>query len=132
MCVFMKFIEEIIPQITNLLVTKAARRSAIRYSAIYRFFDKDTPRDIVWETFEEACRRIAPTEEAIYGALMVKKGTGLPGDGFYDIFKNKRLTEYLEVTGGVRIESNELNIEQMKKITQIERERVHAHAASIT
>lgn len=128
----MEIIEEIIPQITNLLIAKAVRRSAIRYGAIYRFFDKDTPRNIVWETFEEACRRIAPSEEAIYGVLMAKKDTGLPGDGFYDIFKNKRLTEYLEVTGGVRIESNELNIEQRRIIAQIERERVHTHAASIT
>ncbi len=127
----MEIVEEVIPEIIDLLIEKASRRSAIRYSAIYEFFKKDTLQTVVWETFEEACRRIAPSEIAIYGSLLAKKGSNLPGDGFFDVFKNKRLDEYLVVTGGVRIEANNLSEEQKKTITQIERERVHQHSLAI-
>ena len=125
-------VEEVIPDIIRLLVAKASRRSAIRYGAIYEFFENDIPQPVVWETFEEACRRIAPSEVAIYGCLLAKKDSGLPGDGFFDIFKNKRLNEYLKVTGGVRLASNTLSLEQMQQIAQLERERVHQHSKTIT
>lgn len=62
---------------------------------------------------------------------MAKKETGLPSDGFYDIFKNVRRKEYLEVTGGKHLQANELNIEQMEIIAKVERERVHRHAVGI-
>lgn len=69
----MNVIEEKVPELIKLLENKARRRSAIRYSAIFDFFDPDTHRNDVWETFEEACRKIAPSEVAIYGALLAKK-----------------------------------------------------------
>jgi hypothetical protein len=125
-------IEEKVPELIKLLENKARRRSAIRYSAIFDFFDPDTHRNDVWETFEEACRKIAPSEVAIYGALLAKKNTNLPSTGFYDIFKNKRHEEYMRITGGNRLEAHDLTLEQMEEIAQLERERVHQHAVENT
>ena len=128
----MNVIEEKVPELIKLLENKARRRSAIRYSAIFDFFDPDTHRNDVWETFEEACRKIAPSEVAIYGALLAKKNTNLPSTGFYDIFKNKRHEEYMRITGGKRLEAHDLTLEQMEEIAQLERERVHQHAVENT
>ena len=124
-------VEEPIIRIKSLLIEKAARRSAIHYSAIYRYFEDTVSNFTVWKTFEEACRRIAPAEVALYGALMAKKGNNLPGDGFFDAYKNTRRNEYLEITEGQMIESNTLSPHQMQIIAQVERERVHIHARNI-
>ena len=128
----MNVIEEKVPGLIKLLENKARTRSAIRYSAIFDFFDSDTHRNDVWETFEEACRKIAPSEVAIYGALLAKKDTNLPSTGFYDIFKNTRHEEYMRITGGNRLEAHDLTLEQMEEIAQLERERVHQHAVGNT
>ena len=128
----MNVIEEKIPGLIKLLKEKARRRSAIRYSAIFNLFDSNTHIGDVWETFEEACRRIAPAEEAIYGALLAKKDTNLPSTGFYDIFKNMRHEEYLRITGGKRLEAYDLTLDQMEKIAQLERYKVHQHAMENT
>ena len=128
----MSIIEEKIPEIQSTLITKATNRSAIRYAKIFSMFDEDTPNNDIWDTFEEACMRIAPSNEAIYGALMATNKMSLPASGFYDIFKNSRYDEYIEITQGVNLEANQLSISQMKAIAQLERERVHRHAVEIT
>lgn len=126
----MNIIEDRIDPLVKLLIDKARRRSAIRYSAIYGFFDKNTPKNDVWNTFEKACRVIAPAETAIYGALMAHKHTDIPSSGFYDIFKNIRGEEYTELAGGIRLEVHQLTLAQKKSMVQVERERVHQHARS--
>lgn len=128
----MNVIEEKLPELIKFLKAKARRRSAIRYSAIFNLFDSNTHKSDVWETFEEACRKIASAEVAIYGVLLAKKDTNLPSTGFYDTFKNMRHGEYLKITGGKHLEAYDLTLEQMEKIAQLERERVHQHAAENT
>lgn len=127
----MKIIEEKVDLLAEYLVGKAKRRSAIRYSAIYGFFDKGTPKSDIWTTFEEACRTIAPAETAIYGALMARWYTNIPSDGFYDIFRNIRHSDYVLRAGGSRLEVRDLSLKQKREIAQDERERVHQHAISI-
>ena len=127
----MNVLEDVIPSLIEYLRVNALRRNGIRYSSIYRFFEPGTRQDIVWDTFEEACKRIAPPQQAIYGALLAKKGSNLPSTGFYDIFKNTRHERYMEITGGEYIEAHSLSIEQMQLIAQSERERVHLHAVEM-
>lgn len=128
----MSIIKEKIQEIENLLLEKAARRSAIRYAAIFKLFEPDTQDNDVWDTFEEACLRIAPSKVAIYGALMATKKTNLPASGFFDIFKNFRYVEFMEITNGQHLAANQLTVAQMQAIAQSERERVHSHAVQIT
>ncbi|MEX0739042.1 MAG: hypothetical protein WD071_06855 [Pseudohongiella sp.] len=128
----MDVIEEKVPRLMMFLKDKARRRSAISYSAVFNFFDSNTHRSDVWETFEEACRRIAPAEEAIYGALLAKKDTNLPSTGSYDIYKNIRHEEYLSITGVKRFEAYDLTLDQMGEIAQLERDKVYQHAIENT
>ena len=86
----------------------------------------------MWRTFEAACEEIASADEAIYGALLAKKETNLPSTGFFDLFKTKRRESFLEITGNDLLEANQLSHDQMVKIAQIERERVHQHAIQNT
>lgn len=124
----MSLIEEKLPVLIDMLTHAARRRSSIMYSSIYDIFDQETPRNDVWYTFEEACRRIAPNNIAIYGALLAEKSTGLPGTGFYEIFRNVRHDEYLRITNENNPQANRLKLEERREIAQLERERVHQHA----
>jgi hypothetical protein len=114
--------------IQTYLTEKARRRSVVPYSRIYQLFPEGTSDTDVWNTFEEACKSICKPSEAIYGALMIKKDTGLPSTGFFDIFKNTRREMYLEITNGEHLQANQLSVQQMEAITKIELEKVHSHA----
>lgn len=117
--------------IAQLLLVKATRRSAIRYSSIYKFFSPNTKKSTVWETFEKACNELATPSVAIYGVLMAEKDTDLPSTGFYDVYRNVRREEYLKITGGQNLQANQLSRYQMEQIAQDERLRVHRHATQI-
>ncbi len=123
----MKVIDAQVQPLMDFLVAKAKRRSAIRYGEIYKLFDADTRKHDVWETFEEACRRIAPNNEALYGALLAENKTDLPAIGFYDQYKTLRRTEFTKITEGVQL-LHDLTMTHKAAITHIERERVHLHA----
>ncbi|TDF34768.1 hypothetical protein EYS14_23770 [Alteromonadaceae bacterium M269] len=117
-------------RLLQYLKTSAVNRTEIPYAEIYKFFVPNPGSGAVWDTFEEVCNRLAEPKDAIYGALLAKADTSLPGEGFFDIYKNVRRASYLEVTYGESLQANQLSLEQKKMITQMERERVHQHAVS--
>lgn len=119
---------EVAERMLEYIKVKALRRSAIRYSAIYKFFPSGTSNVDVWNAFEEVCNRIAKPEDAIYGALMAKKSSLLPGAGFFDAFRNTRRKAFFSVTNNNGLQANQLTNAQKEIITKMERERVHRHA----
>lgn len=118
-----------IKQIREILITAARNGTTITYPQIYNVFEKDTPKNEVWDTFEEACRDICDSSIAIYGALLSSKDTRLPGNGFFDIYKNMRGAHYRAIAGS--IEANVLTDAQKKLFCDTERATVYQHVLSI-
>lgn len=120
-------IEEKMEAVMALLQMTAQKKIVCSFSSLHNIFDEGTSSSDVYDTLEEASLTLAPSEEAIYSALMAKKGTLLPGSGFFDIFKNKRDSEY-NLLAGRSTHPADLNIQQMQAISQLERSRVYTHA----
>lgn len=120
-------IEEKMDAVMSLLQKTAQMKSVCSFSSLHNIFGAGTPSSDVYDTLEEASLALAPSEVAIYSALMAKKGTLLPGSGFFDIFKNKRDSEY-DLLAGRSTHPTDLTDQQMQAITQLERSRVYNHA----
>jgi len=130
----MEVIVEKVEQIKTVLRNAARMKRVVSYGAIYSIFDDyfESPgainHAVIWTTFESACGELASPKVAIYGSLLSKKSNcGLPGDGFFDLFKSIRRSEYNEITSGGGIESNQLSQTQMQEIVNVERQRVYDH-----
>lgn len=116
-------------QIVELLRAAAGNKSTCSFQTIFTFFPEKINVQEVFQTLDNAARSIAPPEVANYSSLLAKKGTGCPGDGFFDTFKIKRLSEY-ESIAGAGTYTLDLTQDQKEKITAAERARVYTHAAS--
>ena len=57
---------------------------------------------------------------------MSRPSSQLPDDGFYNIFKSKRFSKYVELAGDVS--SLDLSSSQKQAIADYERDRVYKHA----
>jgi hypothetical protein len=67
-----------------------------------------------------------------YTALLALKNTGLPGDGFFDAFRNFRPDDIRRIAGHKIDTSLELTAEQKQTIVSEERDRVYKHAVAPT
>jgi hypothetical protein len=104
----------------------AKTRGTVSFKQLFGVFPRETPSDNVYDTLEEACSELGVWDEVIYSAVMAKAKGGLPGDGFFDIFRTHREVEYRHIAGSAK--TLDLTDEQRKQITELERERVYAHA----
>lgn len=125
----MEILEEKVVAIKSVLARAAKNRGIVRYPAIYALFAQDEDKNVVWETFEQASREIASPSEAIYGVLVRAKGTELPANGFFELFKNMRSEKYKEITGSYGAPSSLLDSDKKAEIVKIESEAVYEHAA---
>lgn len=118
----------LVETIKSILTQAAKSKSTVGYPKIINLFEKDTAQNIIWSLFEVACEEIADSKVAIYGALMAKKVSGLPSDGFFDIFKNRRLNKS---DGFILSNIEEFDaLEQKELMVEFERTRVYSHADS--
>ena len=119
-------IEAQLPAITAL-IQKAARSSdSVAFNALYALFPKNTPAQKVHATLEAACTGIVNFNQAIYSVAIVRKDTGLPGDGFFTTFKSMRDAEYTTIAGDTAILN--LTLAQKQLMVNAEKARVYAHA----
>jgi hypothetical protein len=115
--------------IKSILIQAAKSKSTVAYPKIINLFEKDTAWSLIWSLFEVACEEIANSEIAIYGALMAKKESGLPSDGFFDIFRNRGLNK---LDGFILRNIEEFNdSEQKEMMVKFERARVYSHVVNI-
>ncbi|MFJ2994942.1 hypothetical protein [Pandoraea sp. NPDC087047] len=105
----------------------ARRRGTVTFKQLFSVFPEHTPASDVYDTLEKACLELGPPSEVIYSAVLAKKGDGLPGDGFFDMFMTHRPEEYRQIAAETK--TLELTDEQRLKITNMERERIYAHAS---
>lgn len=112
------------------LLRAARSRCTIPFSDLFCCFDKTVVRYDAYDTLEEASVRIARLDEAIYTVLLAKRNTGLPGDGFFDIFRIHRLAEWRRITKGAVCSTADISFEYKRKMAEYERDRVYVHALS--
>lgn len=119
----------LVKSIKSILIQAAKSKSTVSYPKIISLFEKDTAKSIIWSLFEVACEEIADSKIAIYGALMAKKDSGLPSDGFFDIFRNRRLNK---LDGFILPNIEEFyDLEQKEMMVEFERARVYSHVANL-
>lgn len=119
-----------IKPITQVLRSAAINNGTIGYAKIYSMFPKDTHQNAIWNTFEAACEILAHNNDAIYGALLSKKNSGLPELGFFDIYRNTRRLEYLSIVDVNSNSIHDLSEDEQRLIVETERARVYDHARS--
>lgn len=111
----------------RVLIQQAAEREGnVTFKELFDVFPQGTPSPDVYNTLESACEEIAPWSEAIYSVVLSKKGTCLPGDGFFDIFRLHRSEDYLAIAGDTHC--LDLTQEQQEKMVFLEKARVYLHA----
>jgi hypothetical protein len=113
----------------ELLETAARRETTVSFPQLFSLFSEDDKPSDVYNTLEAACVEICDWKTAIYSVLLAKKDSGLPGDGFFDIFRNHRADSYWEISGGMHVAG--LDPLQRRKMTELERRRVYLHAKSL-
>ena len=121
---------EYVNSLKELFTRKAKVRHTISFSELFSLFDEKVKKPDIYQTMEFGCGEIAPREIAIYEALLAKKSDGLPGSGFFDIFRNRRSEDYRKIAPAMPY-PNRLSLEEQQAITLIERERVYEHAAKL-
>lgn len=109
-----------------MLLDAAKRDSVIPMKKFHNIFDSTTPVNDRYETLEAASEKIEDPTIAIYSALLSKKDTGLPGDGFFDIFLNCRRSEAISLVGNKYL--HQLTDADKQKIAEHERPIVYTNA----
>lgn len=118
--------KECVARVQNLIHQAAKSKGTVSFKDLFACFPENIPQDDVYDTLEKACANLGSWTDAIYSVVMTKKTTGLPGDGFFDIFRLHRREEYLSICGGVP--SLTLTDAQKKQMVDLEKTRVYEHA----
>lgn len=119
-------LKKFIPPVAHLLEQAAKSRETVRFAKLFACFPENTAQADVYDTMEAACADLAPWSVAIYSVVLAKKGNGLPGDGFFDIFRIHRRDEFAEISQGAS--TLRLTQEQKEQMVALEKARVYAHA----
>ena len=114
--------------VSTLIFKAVETRTSVLYSALFAIFPDDTPPADVYDTLEAVCTELADPRQAIYTVVVTKKATGLPGDGFFDMFRTFRHDEYVNIAG--RSSTLELTNDQKHQIVALEQLRVYADAGA--
>jgi len=104
------------------LIRAAVRNNRLlSYKAVLSACDTASMTDAM-DTYEQAGSNIAPTQEAIFGALLASK-TGLPGSGFFNTYCIVRPAQLALLAPG---HTNEMHLSpaQMQAIADDERKRI--------
>jgi hypothetical protein len=119
-------LSEYVLSVKTLIRHAAELRKSVLFSELHSKFPERTPPANVYDTLEAACAELALWSEAIYSVVLAKKSTGLPGDGFFDIFRNHQSEEYKAIAGDIG--PLHLTQDQREKMVALEKSRVYAHA----
>lgn len=120
--------DSMVHAIMPVLIDAAKKKGTVSFAVLYRTVDLtgDDERHECHRALEEAADLIRDFRIANYTCLMARKDSGLPGDGFFDMFRLHRNEEYINLVGNVWI--TDLTREQREKLTHAERVRVYADA----
>lgn len=123
---FAMILSEYIPPVKTLIRSAAELRRPVSFRDLYVLFPEGTSSTDVYSTLDAACEDLAHWSEAIYSVVLAKKDTGLPGDGFFDMFLIHRSEEYRAIAGSTA--TLKLTFQQREQMVALEKRRVYAHA----
>lgn len=109
-----------------LLQERAAKGEVIYYAELFALFPEDTLPVDMYTCLEVACLEICELDVANYSAIMAKRDDGLPGDGFFDMYRNQRPEKYAVIAGDAR--TLDLTSKQKREIASLERACVYENA----
>lgn len=115
-----------LPDVKALLAGAGRSGTTVSYRQLHALFDEVSDSVDVYDTLEAACRELADRQDAIYEAVLIKKQTNLPGDGFFDVYQNNRFEEYRQIAGQTSVQ--DLSEDLKTEIVLRERKRVYNHA----
>ncbi len=97
-------------QLLEYLLTNVYNRNRISYGEIYNVFDVESGSipDFL-NTLEQAERMIVQDilgrdQIPIYSVILFRRIDGLPGIGFYDVFRNRNRELYNEIAGNLSVQ----------------------------
>ncbi|MFK7088692.1 hypothetical protein AAFM71_07730 [Chromobacterium violaceum] len=117
-----------LPSVEQLIRKTVRSNTTIGYPPLFTACGTDKINDVM-DTFEAACKNIAPVQDVILGAILQKKGTGLPGSGFFNTFYIQRQAEWANIAPGAADERY-LSETQKKQMVESELKRIQAFHAS--
>lgn len=119
-------------EILEYILNKAYKRVRVSYKKIYEHFgvgSDDNNDEIPYEDKKSATNFLYAMEKAerrivrevmdddivpIYSVILYKKADKLPGDGYYDVFKNRNRNEYINIAGNIILQ-DALNDKEIKE-----------------
>lgn len=121
-------IEDRVSAVMSALQTAGREEKTLSFGSLYALFEADSQWNNVYDTLECASRGLADLKDAIPSVLVVKSG-GLPGIGFFEVFRNQRREEY-EAIAGADTPVPRLTQNQRERMAASERARVYAYATT--
>lgn len=121
-------IEDRVSAVMSALQTAGREQKTLSFGSLYALFEADSQWNDVYDTLECASRGLADLQDAIPSVLVVKSG-GLPGVGFFEVFRNQRRKEYEDIAGA-DTPVPMLTQTQREQMAAIERARVYAYAVA--
>lgn len=115
-----------ISEIAFLLLDAAKDECVVSMWVFHRLFNDEASKNDKYDSLEAASRALEYPNVAIYSSVLSKKDTGLPGDGFFDVFLNSKRDKSIELVGDKRLHN--LTFEDKKIITEYERDIVYKNA----
>jgi hypothetical protein len=112
-------------KIRRLLLGAAVGQRVVFYDQLFSLAPR-VPKSELFTELEEASASIAGLSEVIYSALMARRDTGLPGDGFYDLVRIQRNALWRSITKGREPHVLELTLDEKRVMVHEERRRVYA------
>lgn len=121
-------------KVTDLLRSTLKQRSTIHYSQIYALFEDISVEEFggenlrmaaIHQTLEAAGRELAKLSDAIVTCVLRTK-IGVPGIGFFDVFRNHRHEEYKAIAGDTIVQI--LTDDQKLEMLKLERQRAYSYA----
>lgn len=121
-------------EVRNLLLSAARNKIDIKYSEMYKIFEREKLQDIsfltwrhsVWMTVEEVCSETSTPEGAIYYSLLSNKNN-IPEDVFVEVILRYRKSAYEERFGVTLPDFAEFDIGTKQSLINYERSRVYRH-----
>ena len=124
-------------KILEYLLNKAYKRVRISYRKIYEQFGvgaDDNNDEIPYEDKRSVSNFLDAMEKAekrivrdvmndeivpIYSTILYKETDKLPGIGFYDVFRNRNRSEYINIAGNIDVQDAFKNQQVKKTIFQV-------------
>ncbi|TBY52971.1 hypothetical protein E0H46_38625 [Rhizobium leguminosarum bv. viciae] len=124
----MSEIEERINRIADGLRRAAEERRLVAFPELFGWakLAPSDPRHLAYSACEAAAALLGDRKEIAYEALLAKRGTDLPGGGFFDALHTNRREDFIALVGD--IDPRDLTDEQKMEIVDQERDRVFQDA----